>query len=144
MIRLDKSIILSQFPMAPVNRTTATMVSPPLVAIFNVRCPASMYCDWPRKMRSVSICTFLPAKQVRVPADGRRRRGPCPTAHLADCTSASNSSVYLLLHKCRKYESEDTGPKLDISSSPQASWNLPDTRGRSIRVPPTVAEYLPV
>jgi hypothetical protein len=30
----------------PVKRTTATIVRPPLVAIFNERDPASRYCDW--------------------------------------------------------------------------------------------------
>jgi hypothetical protein len=39
------SKILSQLPMDPVNRTTATIVKPPLVAIFKVRVPASRYCD---------------------------------------------------------------------------------------------------
>jgi hypothetical protein len=39
---------LSQFPMVDVNRTTATIVKPPFVAIFNVREPASRYCDFVR------------------------------------------------------------------------------------------------
>jgi hypothetical protein len=39
------STILSQVPMVDVNRTTATMVKPPFVAILKVRAPASRYCD---------------------------------------------------------------------------------------------------
>ena len=45
---LPRSMILSQVPTVPVKRTTATIVRPPLVAIFNVRVPASRYCDWVR------------------------------------------------------------------------------------------------
>jgi hypothetical protein len=45
---LPRSMILSQFPTVPVKRTTATIVRPPLVAIFNVRFQASRYCNWVR------------------------------------------------------------------------------------------------
>jgi hypothetical protein len=43
-----RSIILSQLPTVPVNRTTDTIVRPPFVAIFKVRDPASRYCDFVR------------------------------------------------------------------------------------------------
>jgi hypothetical protein len=39
------STILSQAPATPVNFTTATIVKPPLVAIFKVREPALRCCD---------------------------------------------------------------------------------------------------
>jgi hypothetical protein len=42
---LPRSMILSQLPIVPVKRATATIVRPPFVAIFNVRTPASRYCD---------------------------------------------------------------------------------------------------
>jgi hypothetical protein len=42
------SKILSQSPLFPVNRTTATIVNPPFVAIFKVRDPASRYCELAR------------------------------------------------------------------------------------------------
>jgi hypothetical protein len=40
---LARSMILSYDPGVPVKRTTATIVRPPLVAIFKVRDPASRY-----------------------------------------------------------------------------------------------------
>ena len=40
------SKILSQYPGLDVNRTTVTIVKPPLVATLKVRDPASRYCEW--------------------------------------------------------------------------------------------------
>ncbi len=47
---LSNRMIGSQFGQGPVpvKRTTATIVRPPLVAIFKVRDPASRYCDLAR------------------------------------------------------------------------------------------------
>ena len=42
---LPRSIILTSLVTVPVNRTTATIVKPPFVAILKVRGPASRYCD---------------------------------------------------------------------------------------------------
>jgi hypothetical protein len=47
-----KSIILSKLAVSPENRTTATIVRPPFVAIFNVCLPASMYCDLVRSKKT--------------------------------------------------------------------------------------------
>ena len=45
---LVKSMILSNDPADPVKRTTATIVRPPLVSIFQVHGPASRYCSFER------------------------------------------------------------------------------------------------
>ena len=47
--------IISQFPTAPVNYMTVTIVKPPFVAMLKVRDPASRFCDL---LRSKLTCPF--------------------------------------------------------------------------------------
>ena len=73
------SSIRSQVAAFPVNRTTATIVMPPFVAIFKVRDPASRYCDLVLSKltcplpfgppRALYVGTFPTAAFVRVDID---------------------------------------------------------------------------
>jgi hypothetical protein len=82
---LPRSIILSNPPAFVVNRTTATTVRPPFVAILKVRGPASRYCDlvlsklrWPLPFgppRALYVGTFPIAALVRVDIDANEGLG---------------------------------------------------------------------